>query len=389
MSVNGVVFVQMIDDLYVAKFRGQGPYWASRGGNPNNNLDFMDIPRGDGRFSNIGDFFKRAWQGVKRLVVPYIKSQGPQYARKILELGAQKAADYVEKSNKLGPAKGLVQQALQDLPTIVTSIIDRKINDGEDPLQPEDENYLLSELPRGGNMQEIGHNLVTDAMPIIRAASSVLQQKFDLIDKVAQAVANNQIDHDAIKMFYKLQQKQKEDMMTEDDYVKAIFTETLENMILAALQHADKQNLIAPGTPLYRFLHGGANKVLDKLQESFETSQYVCDRRACMINKKSPLCNGICTLKTSDVDISTDDDDRGGFIGATALATAVLPALIGLVPSITQAISDWKRGSGYNINTDALPNLILAAIGRSRQQKATPKRRSDLLAITAPKRRRR
>lgn len=371
--------------------RGNGPYWASRGGYPVS-IDFLDIPRGEGRLADFGNLIKSAWVNVKRFVMPYLKTHGKEYAQKILELGATKASDYLEKSQKLGAATGLVTQALQDLPSVVTDIVARKIADHQDPLSRQEKSQLIGEFQRGGKMEEITQAVITQAMPYIKDAANLLEQKYQLIEAYADGLKKNTLDVESMKAYLTLQRQYKDSLMSDDDYAKAFFTEMMEHMILSAIQHADQYKLITPGSRLHLFTCG-ANKLKDKLAEHFEGAQYMTNRRAAVIGKKSPLCDGLCTLKQSDMDIDFSET-RGGFPIA-ALASAAIPALMGLIPTIGQAISDWKRGSGYqDIDTDILPQLIANAIDntyakRSMSLPNARKTHSSLLAIAAPPKRRR
>lgn len=381
------------DTSFHYKLRGEGSWLPSRGGMDDNlDLGFLDLPRGAGFFSNLGsrlrDSLRSAWQGAKKILIPRLKSEGPALARKIAEYGASKASEYITKSNRLGPVTGLINQALLDLPNVVTDIITKKIDDGEIDLSDQERQFIATNSSRGGSLDFIAQQMIFDSMPYIEDAANILRTKFKLIDQFASDVQRGIVNRDKLKEFHKFVTRSKDELANEDDYAKWFFSELLELMIITSLEYADKQNLILEGSRLHSFMKNGANRLTEKLAESYDTADLLKSKRMALMYPHSPLCTGLCTLKESPIDLELD---RGGFIGAATLAGSIIPALIGLIPTITGAISDWKRGSGYNIDTSDLTPTIIKAIQSHapHQKKGIPKRSPPCSTVALVTKRRR
>jgi hypothetical protein len=383
----------MDNEFLSCKVRGGSPWLSNtRGGvfqyENDFNFEDLDLPRGAGwrEFAaNMKNLARNAWAGVKKIVIPYLKKEGPAYAQKLAEFGAQKARDYVEQSNRFGPAAGLIKQVLLDVPQVVTDIVSKKVMEGEEALDEDAQQFLLENVRgSGGGLPAMTQSFIVDARPYLERACSILLEKFNLIDTFAENVHNGKMDWNNLRLYYEKIGNLDKAYMTDDQYAQYFFTQLMEEMILQAIQHAEAQNLIFPGSRLHRFLIG-ANRLQGKLRESPETAQFVEKKSRSLLYPKTPLCSGICTLKESVTDIDPSMSTRGGFAGAALLASTVIPAIAGLIPSITQAIQDWRRGSGIaeDIDMSDLPEMIINALQGSASRTHVPK----LKAICGVKRR--
>lgn len=371
-------------NLCVFKVRGGGPYMqGTRGGQDLYSLyDFepYDLPRGGARFSfsKLADFARNAWTGVKKIILPFLKKEGPAYAQRIMQYGAEKAQNYINDSNKFGPAKGLIQQALLDLPVVVTDIIKQKIDNDENPLDEQSQQFLIDNVERGaglianGGIPSLTQTLLVDAKPFLAQAANILQQKYAMIDDFAADQANGKWDWTKVRMFYQNHGNLEKAYKTDDEYAQYFFTMVLEDMIVQTIQHAVQLNLVVPGSPLYRFLVC-CNMLKRRLLQSPDGAKFIEQKQRRLCTPKHELCDGLCVLKEGATDIDATNAIRGGFPGAAMIASTVIPAIANLIPAITTAIQDWRRGSGIPDHiemNDLAPFLVNAIIHKQQMQQA-------------------
>lgn len=384
----------MLDDLILedAFVRGKGPYIGKRGGSRfrGNGIDIgsdFDV-RGAGPWAEaFKNMMRSAWSNIKKVILPLAKQGGVELTQALARKASEKAQDYVNKSEALGPAKGLITQALLDLPQVVTDVVSAQLNQRMRVLDDEGRKTLQEQGLRGGlaeNLEFYTQDMMTTARPVIESAIGDLFNKYRTIEQYTDVVRGGGTSRDAHALTQNVARQKmmrKDKIFGEDDVAKKYFADLVENLCQSALYYAEQMDYIKPGSRTRQFLNG-CNTMVMALNSDPGVQHLVTERKRMMPFQKTELCQGMCLLGDADTDI---DVARGGALPWGLIAQTVLPGLASLVPSIIDAFKSW-RGSGEDMDDDELQDLITAVIaGRGQGLK----RSSSCRAICPPPKRRR
>ncbi|MGL5745510.1 MAG: hypothetical protein ACRCXX_10215 [Cetobacterium sp.] len=335
-----------------------------------------------------------AFSALKQFIIPHLQKSGPDLAKVLVSYASQKAADYVKQSEQLGTSKGLVTQALLDLPAVVQGIVAQQLKDRFEPLNP-DTVIALKEAggdTRGsGNRQLLALSSVVDAMPYIMEEVERLQNRFDIIDRYGQLL-NSGRTRDAAEIADTLAPLLADDYENSSDIAPII--RLVESMITSAIEWAEQEQMIPVDHPLSNFLSN--TQKLCHCCNSIPVRKTLDDRLKIKVHRKPPGANALALLAPGFGEFDLQKE-RGGVFGAAAIASLIIPALIGAVPSMVTAVSDAvhthtsdARGSGRMPDrselSDVISNALLAAIRSMGTADLVNKRAKPMLKAPPSKR---
>ena len=340
------------------RFRGTGNWIAPRAGSSYyKSMDDDMYYRGAGFKDWIKNAAKTAFNVLVKYVVPHVRESAPDLAKLMTNYAASKAADYVNRSERLGPAKGLISQALSDLPGVVKDIVKHQIENKFEPLTAR----LLQDLQeRGGadveNRELMAQQAVIDAMPLIEEEILPLRLKLAMVENYGGHISNGNT-RDAFSQLQHLS-----NILSKENSNGALgpLGLLLETMIVSVVQMLSKTNNMSP------CIRGMCDS---------------CSRMCSCDNTFSPIQNKVSSKIDMLRDLGLDlgrantlaaflpglgsfeivpDSNRGGFAVMPLLAAA-LPALVsGGVDLISRAISystskgDQRGGAVLNKTVEEL-----------------------------------
>jgi hypothetical protein len=251
---------------------------------------------------------------------------------------ANKAADYIKRSEKLGAAEGLVAQALSDLPSVVKDIVRKQIDEKVEPLSQAALQALKS---RGGaspeNREFMAQQVILDALPYIEQELEPLREKLALMQVFGEQFANGRT-REANDTMQKLSS-----VASTENYNGALtpIAQLVETMITAVVQFLTKTKRLPKG--LERMTDSCCRicaqnsslppTITQKLKEHHELGMNMGPK----VSHFAALLPGLGSFEIDP------EDNRGGFMGIGAILAAALPALVsGGMSLIGNAIS---RGS--------------------------------------------
>ena len=347
--------------------RGMGQWLSPRAGSLYNVYDSDSYdPRGAGWIDNIKKAAIYAFAALKRFVLPHIVKSGPDIAKVLADYAAQKAANYISTTEQLGNSKGLITQALVDLPGVVQDIVSKQLQSRFEAL-PEDVITTLSES--GGNVRGSGNrelmamSTIIDAVPIIRQELDYLEDRFELIDKYGQLLKVGKT-RDASEVAEAMLPLLSDDYENRSDIWPIL--QLVESMITTALECAERNKLIPTKHPLNEFIYASDN--LCRCCQSNSVKSVIDNRKKIQMYQKTPGAAAMTLLSPGmgEFDFS---NERGGLfgMGAAALASLLVPAIVGSIPSMVTAVSDvvhTHRGGGSASDRAELEELMKDALHR-------------------------
>lgn len=336
--------------------RGNGPWLSQRGGEFENligngiTLDQMDL-RGSGWRDTLKKLASSAWSTLKRVVLPRLKDSGIELTNILAKKAAEKAQSYVDKAESLGPAKGLISQALLDLPDVVTTVVNDQLSKRFGNLDPDVQREMEKSGIRGGayKLAFVTQNAMTGAYPILsKSVAEHLGQKFKTIEKYSDVIRGGGSmtqAQDLVNDIARLKHIRNDKILTSDEVALKYFGDLIESLIMTALQYGEKMGYIQPGSQLHQFLQGANAMVMVMSQNNH--APIITSKMSKLPFPKSQLCQGVSLLGDVDMDV---DVERGGAFPIGLVATLV-PAISSLIPSIIDSVKAW-RGSGYDVDDD-------------------------------------
>jgi hypothetical protein len=310
------------------RMRGTGTWIAPRAGSYYNRIDDAMYYRGAGFRDWIKQAASTALRALIKFVVPHVKQSGPDVAQMLAKYAAQKAAAYVTRSEKLGPAQGMVSQALSDLPNVVKDLVQKQIDDKFEPLS---ERVLQNLQARGGaapeNRELMAQQTIVDAMPYIERELIPLREKLELIEMFGERMSSGKAReaHDALE---------KLSARVSSENTNAPLTpvrQLVESMITAVMQFLAKTNNLPTGMEHMADSCCRICSTNNTLTMSPVISRRLreFDELGLDMGPKIPQLTAIMPgLGAYEI---PSDDTRGGFLG---MAASLAPMLMGIVPAL-------------------------------------------------------
>lgn len=370
------------------RMRGSGNWIAPRAGSYYRTLDDDMYYRGAGFRDWIKNAASTAYGALLKFIVPHIKQSGPDLAQMLTKYAANKATDYIKRSNKLGPAEGLVSQALSDLPGMVKDIVQKQLEDKFEPLAKK----TLDELKaRGGaaseNREVMAQQAILDALPYIEEELEPLRTKLSLIQGFGEQMQEGRA-REAHAMLEKLS-----NTVMEDNPHGSLTPvgQLVETMITAVLQYLSKTHGLPVG--LERMADACCRMCSQNSTMAFtpvlnKRLQHYQELGVDMGPKMSHVAAILPGIGTYEID---PEEKRGGIFGVGSMMLGLLPSLVtGAVSLIGRAIdASNNRGSGGPMDlekemTEVFTALINKSVPAHKWLQTTNKRQSP--AITGPKR---
>lgn len=334
------------------RMRGSGTWIAPRAGSMYRTVDDDLYYRGAGFRDWIKNAASTALSALIKFIVPHVKRAGPDMAQMMTKYAANKASDYIRRSDRLGAAEGLVSQALSDLPGVVKDLVQKQIDDRFEPLTQKALDALKA---RGGasneNREFMAEQTILDAMPYIEQELSTLRTKLALIQSFAGQIKDGKV-RDAHSTLGKLST-----VVSSENRNGALapVAQLVESMITAVMQYLSKTGALSPAMASMTdaccrmcaqdTTVSMAPLLGQRMKEHRELGMELGPR----ISNLAAIMPGMGTFEINP------DDKRGGF--AAGLIMALAPALVsGAMSLIGRAvIPDADRGSGTL--TDYWPSL--------------------------------
>ena len=366
------------------RMRGAGTWIAPRAGSYYRTVDDDLYYRGAGFRDWIKQAASTAFQALVKFIVPHIKRSGPDVAQMMTKYAANKAADYIRRTEKLGPAEGLIAQALSDLPSVVKDIVRKQIDEKVEPLTEAALNALRS---RGGaspeNREVMAQQAILDALPYIEEELEPLREKLSLMQMFGEQFANGRTREANATM------QQLSSVVADENYNGALtpIAQLVESMITAVVQFLTKTNGLPKGMERLtdsccRMCSQNSTlppTIIQKLKEHHELGMN-------MGPKVSHFAAILPGLGSFEID---PEDKRGGFAGITALLAGVLPALVsGGMSLIGNAISRGSsdRGGAFDVEKelfDVYDDILSKHIAKhTNHEQAAVKRQLKAIAGT-------
>lgn len=349
------------------RLRGHGSWLGPRAGSLYKRWDPEIYYRGAGFMDWLKNAAAMALRAIKRYIIPHIVKSGPDMAKLLTKYATNKAADYIDSSQRFGPAKGLIRQALNDLPSVVGDIVQSQINQRFEPLDKSALDSLKQQRASGpDNRQLMALYSMLDARPVIEQAMEPLMRKYNSIERYSHLL-NDGRTRDAYEVLSRMGPM--DSCRPEFKQLQSII-DLIESMITSNISHAEDTGMIPPSSALNQFL-SGAVRVCENCCSVSDLRNVVESRRNISALKKKPIFDAMHTISPGmgEFDLASN---RGGFVGMASLGAMLIPALIGMLPGMVSSVSDavatHTRGKGLDIES---------IIPRSELQKILEKALSD------------
>lgn len=375
------------------RMRGSGTWIAPRAGSYYRSVDDDLYYRGAGFRDWIKNAASSAFSALIKFIVPHVKQAGPDLAQMMTKYAANKASDYIKRSDRLGAAEGLISQALSDLPGVVKDLVQKQIDDKFEPLT---EKALAALRVRGGasreNREYMAEQSVLDGMPYIEQELEPLRAKLNLIQSFTEQLGDGKA-RDAHGTLAKLSA-----VISGENPNGALtpLAQLVETMITAVIQYLAKTNELPPS--MARMTEACCRMCTQNTTLSMAPllAQRIKEHHELGLDMGPQVSNLAAILPGMGAYEISPDDKRGGFVGG--LLMALLPALVsGGMSLIGRAVMpSGDRGSGTGVltvlpkleqdMTDVFEQIIRKTIASQRgsgSNAATSKR--QLLAIAGPK----
>jgi hypothetical protein len=305
------------------RMRGSGTWIAPRAGSFYRSVDDDLYYRGAGFRDWIKNAASSAFSALIKFIVPHVKQAGPDLAQMMTKYAANKASDYIKRSDRLGAAEGLVSQALSDLPSVVKDLVQKQIDDKFEPLT---ERALEALRVRGGasreNREYMAEQSVLDAMPYIEQELEPLRAKLDLIHSFAEQLADGKA-RDAHGTLAKLST-----VMTSENPNGALtpLAQLVETMITAVIQYLAKTNELPPS--MARMTEACCRMCTQNTTMTMAPliAQRMKEHHELGLDMGPQVSNLAAILPGMGTYEINPDEKRGGFVGG--LLMALLPALV-------------------------------------------------------------
>jgi hypothetical protein len=311
------------------------------------------------RGAGFRDWIKKAastaFSTLVKFVVPHIKNSGPDLAQMMTRYAANKASDYIKRSDKLGPAQGLVAQALSDLPGMVKDLVQKQLNDKFEPLT---ERALQDLRSRGGaspeNRELMAQQTILDALPYIEEELEPLREKLSLIELFGE-----QIGHGKMRDAHTTLEKLSAVVTTENpNGALTPIAQLIESMITAVIQFLAKSKGLSLGMERLADACCRMCSQNSTLSMAPMISQRLKEHQELGMNMGPKVSHMAAILPGLGSFEINSDDKRGGFIGLGTLLAAVIPSLVsGGMSLIGKAMSKESEYRGSGLISNVLPML--------------------------------